>query len=108
LHQRFRSRTSACHRRIALLQTFDKPPLDGATRNDLRRAFVDERVLHIILKSIANNSRIDRQGIDAAIAQAADVEKLCDRPLFANAGRVRIVSPFTVEGAPLPNFCRTV
>jgi adenine-specific DNA-methyltransferase len=36
-----------------------KPPLDGATRNDLRQGFVYERVPHITLKSIANNSRID-------------------------------------------------
>ena len=113
-----------------------KPPLDGTTRNDLRQGFVYERVPHITLKSIANNSRIDdiwekwqatleplraalnagldksweeweipreagagwpeaalrrpccgwqariarQQEIDAAIAQAADVEKLYDRP----------------------------
>jgi adenine-specific DNA-methyltransferase len=36
-----------------------KPPLDGATGNDLRQGFVYERVPHITLKSIANNSRID-------------------------------------------------
>jgi adenine-specific DNA-methyltransferase len=36
-----------------------KPPLDGPTRNDLRQGFVYERVPHVTLKSIANNSRID-------------------------------------------------
>ena len=36
-----------------------KPPLDGLTRNDLRQGFVYERIPHITLKSIANNSRID-------------------------------------------------
>lgn len=36
-----------------------KPPLDAPTRNDLRQGFVYERVPHITLKSIANNSRID-------------------------------------------------
>ncbi len=40
-----------------------KPPLEdalhGPTRNDLRQGFVYERVPHITLKSIANNSRID-------------------------------------------------
>jgi adenine-specific DNA-methyltransferase len=129
-----------------------KPPLDGPTRNDLRQGFVYERVPHITLKSIANNSRIDdiwekwqatlaplhaslnatlaksweeweipretgaswpdaaladhaawwqariaRQGeIDTAIAQAADVELLYDRP-YADSGRVRVAGPFTVE-----------
>src|ERR1700730_7156447 len=36
-----------------------KPPLDGPIRNDLRQGFVYERLPHITLKSIANNSRID-------------------------------------------------
>jgi hypothetical protein len=40
-------------------------------------------VPHITLKSIANNSRIDQQGM-------------------------RVARPFTVEGAPLLNFCRTL
>jgi adenine-specific DNA-methyltransferase len=129
-----------------------KPPLDGPTRNDLRQGFVYERVPHITLKSIANNSRIDdiwekwqatleplqaafnaavgkswedweipreadvgwpekaradhqawwqariarQQEIDAAIAQAADVELLYDRP-YPDPGRVRVAGPFTVE-----------
>jgi adenine-specific DNA-methyltransferase len=159
-----------------------KPPLDGATRNDLRQGFVYEHVPHITLKSIANNSRIDdiwkkRQAtleplraslnaalgrtpsslrggeadeavpsgsppcfaprddsqapweewqipretgadwpanavadhaawweariarqteIDAAIAQAAEVERLYDRP-YPDPSRVRVAGPFTVE-----------
>jgi adenine-specific DNA-methyltransferase len=129
-----------------------KVSLDGPSRNDLRQGFVYERVPHIMLKSIANNSRIDdiwekwqatleplraavnaalgkaweeweipreagadwpaaaladheawwqariarQQEIDAAIAQAADVEKLYDRP-YADPGRVRVAGPFTVE-----------
>ena len=163
------------------------PPGDAAgnaSRNDLRQGFVYERVPHITLKSIANNSRIDdiwekwqatleklraalntalgrsapslslrggeadaaistrsprrsaprddsqeaweeweipreagagwpaaaldahkawweariarQREIDAAIAQAADVEKLYDRP-YADPGRVRVAGPFTVE-----------
>jgi adenine-specific DNA-methyltransferase len=168
------------HRKEAALT--GRPPLDGSTRNDLRQGFVYERVPHITLKSIANNSRIDdiwekwqatleklraslnaalgrtssslregeadeaipsgsprrsaprdddkgsweeweipreadagwpeaaradhaawwqariarQQEIDAAIAQAADVEKLYDRP-YADPGRVRVAGPFTVE-----------
>jgi adenine-specific DNA-methyltransferase len=129
-----------------------KPPFDGLTRNDLRQGFVYERVPHITLKSIANNSRIDdiwenwqatleplraalntalgkswqdweipreidpgwsaaasadheawwqaritcQQEIDAAIAQAADVELLYDRP-YPDPDRVRVSGPFTVE-----------
>jgi hypothetical protein len=38
---------------------------------------------------------------------AGDVEKLYDRA-YADTGRVRVAGPFTVESAPLPNFCRTV
>jgi adenine-specific DNA-methyltransferase len=42
-------------------------------------------------------ARIARQQeIDAAIAQAADVELLYDRP-YADSGRVRVAGPFTVE-----------
>ncbi len=42
-------------------------------------------------------ARIARQQeIDAAIAQAADVEMLYDRP-YADPGRVRVAGPFTVE-----------
>ncbi len=42
-------------------------------------------------------ARIARQQeIDAAIAQAADVEKLYDRP-YADSSRVRVAGPFTVE-----------
>jgi adenine-specific DNA-methyltransferase len=36
-----------------------KLPVEGTPHNDLRQGFVYERVPHITLKSIANNSRID-------------------------------------------------
>jgi adenine-specific DNA-methyltransferase len=177
-----------------------RPAVEGTTHNDLRQGFVYERVPHITLKSIANNSRIDdiwdkwqatleplraalnvalgraweeweiprdagepwprsaaqlwgfvkgggdpkevqkaiaaintalgrgytldtlpeapldlwpdestqlhaewwqariarQTEIDAAIAQAADVERLYDRP-YSDPGRVRVAGPFTVE-----------
>src|SRR5487761_1413202 len=53
-------------------------------------------------KSLADHAawwqaRIARQQeIDAAIAQAAEVEKLYDRP-YADSSRVRVAGPFTVE-----------
>jgi adenine-specific DNA-methyltransferase len=161
-----------------------KPALDGPTRNDLRQGFVYERVRHIKLEQIANNSHIDdiwekwqatleplraslnaalgrtlrllregeaheaipsgsprrsaprdgtddsrpweeweipretcadwpetaradhaawwqariarQQEIDTAIARAADVELLYDRP-YTDNNRVRVAGPFTVE-----------
>jgi adenine-specific DNA-methyltransferase len=129
-----------------------RPPIEAPTRNDLRQGFVYERVPHITLKSIANNSRIDdihekwqatleplraslnaalgkswqeweipraagpgwpeaaraahahwwqariarQREIDEAIAQAADVELLYDRP-YDDPGRIRVAGPFTVE-----------
>jgi adenine-specific DNA-methyltransferase len=36
-----------------------RPPVDSAVQNDIRQGFVYERVPHITLKSIANNSLID-------------------------------------------------
>jgi adenine-specific DNA-methyltransferase len=128
-------------------------PIDiETTQSDLRQGFVYERVPHVTLKSIANNSRIDdiwerfqaelqalrqslnaalkktweeweipreagtnwpaaamathtkwwnariarQKEIDAAIAQAADVEMLYDRPYIDNS-RIRVAGPFTVE-----------
>jgi len=42
-------------------------------------------------------ARLSRQrAIDASIARAADVEMLYDRP-YADAGKVRVAGPFTVE-----------
>jgi adenine-specific DNA-methyltransferase len=136
-----------------------RPPADAPTLNDIRQGFVYERVPHITLKSIANNSRIDdiwekyqntiapllrelrdlcgekilatkeaieewevprdfpagwpqaalpvhakfwaariarQKEIDDAIAKAADIELLYDRP-YADGNRVRVSGPFTVE-----------
>jgi adenine-specific DNA-methyltransferase len=129
-----------------------RPPLDGDTRYDLRQGFVYERMPHITLKSIANNSRIDdiwekwqatleplraslnaalgkmweeweiprdaeegwaadvladhaawwqariarQAAIDTAIARAAEVEPLYDRP-YSDLSHVRVAGPFTVE-----------
>jgi hypothetical protein len=129
-----------------------RPPLDGDTRYDLRQGFVYERMPHITLKSIANNSRIDdiwekwqatleplraslnaslgkmweeweiprdadegwtadvladhaawwqariarQAAIDTAIARAAEVEPLYDRP-YSDPSLVRVAGPFTVE-----------
>lgn len=129
-----------------------KPPSDSGTYGDVRQGFVYDRVPHITLKSIANNSEIDviwdkwqgkleprraelndlagknwqeweiprepdaewssnvvgvhaswweariarQKEIDASIAKAADVEYLYDKP-YADANRVRVAGPFTVE-----------
>ena len=61
-----------------------KTPPDYKTGGDIRKGFVYKRVLHITLKSIANNPDI-RGGmtceeIDAAIARHADTETLYDQP----------------------------
>jgi adenine-specific DNA-methyltransferase len=70
------------------------------TRGDVRKGFVYERVPHITLASIANNTEI-REGmtgkaIEAAIARRAETELLFDRP-YEDRRRVRVAGPFTVE-----------
>lgn len=54
------------------------------TERDIRRGFVYQRVLHVTLKSIANNPdikpTISRKEIDAAIARHAETETLYDKP----------------------------
>ena len=71
-----------------------------ATANDVRRGFVYERVPHVTLKSIAQNSDIHegmtREEIDAAIARHAETETLFDRP-YEDRKVVRVSGPFTVE-----------
>jgi adenine-specific DNA-methyltransferase len=68
--------------------------------NDVRQAFVYERVQHITLRSIANNLDIregmSRDEIDSAIKRHADYEVLYDRP-YEDKGKVRVAGPFTVE-----------
>ena len=70
------------------------------TASDVRRGFVYERVPHVTLRSIAQNSDIHedmtREEIDRAIARHADNEVLFDRP-YQDAKVVRVSGPFTVE-----------
>lgn len=77
-----------------------KIPPDHKTEGDIRKGFVYERVPHITLKSIANNSDIKegmtRQQIDAAIAHHADTETIYDQPHEDNK-RMRVCGPFSVE-----------
>lgn len=67
---------------------------------DIRYGFVNERVQHITLKSIANNPDINegmsRDEIDAAIRRHADFELLYDKP-YEDTKKVRVSGPFTVE-----------
>ena len=74
-------------------------PLTEVT-GDIRHGFVYERVLHIGLKSIANNPDIKegmtRGQIDEAIKRHADFEMLYDKP-YEDKKTVRVTGPFTVE-----------
>lgn len=67
--------------------------------------FKHEKVPHITLKSIANNSEIregmTREEIEQAIQRDANPETLYDRPLI-DRSKVRITGPFTVEAVPSP------
>ncbi|MEU1551186.1 site-specific DNA-methyltransferase [Streptomyces scabiei] len=76
-------------------------PLDRSlSKHDIRRGFVYERVPHITLKAIANNSDINegmtRDQIDKAIKKHAEFETLYDRP-YENKKAVRVAGAFTVE-----------
>jgi adenine-specific DNA-methyltransferase len=77
-----------------------KIPPECKTDNDIRKGFVYKRVLHVTLKSIANNPDIKegmtRQEIDAAIQRHAETELLYDKPYEDNK-RIRVSGPFTVE-----------
>ncbi len=78
-----------------------KVPLGSIkTESDVKKGFVYERVAHVTLKSIANNSDIkegmSRAEVDVAIAKHADTELLYDKPYEDNK-RVRVSGPFTVE-----------
>jgi len=70
------------------------------TENDIKKGFINKRVPHVTLKSIANNPDIKegmkREQIDAAIARHADSETLYDQPYEDNK-RVRVCGPFSVE-----------
>jgi adenine-specific DNA-methyltransferase len=62
-------------------------------------------VLHITLKSIANNpdihEGITQEQINVAIVRHADQETLYDQPLI-DKSRARVTGPFTVEAVPSP------
>ena len=77
-----------------------KTPPGYKTENDIKKGFVPKRVLHITLKSIANNPDIkagmSREEIDRAIAKHADTELLYDQP-YEDGKRIRVTGPFTVE-----------
>ena len=68
--------------------------------NDIRKGLVYERVPHITLKSIANNTDLrpgmSRAEMDRVIANSAELELLHDRP-YENGKVVRVSGPFTVE-----------
>jgi adenine-specific DNA-methyltransferase len=77
-----------------------KVPPPYRTDGDIRKGFVNQRVPHVTLKSIANNPDIKegmtRQEIDAAIARHAETETLFDKP-YEDRNRLRVTGPFTVE-----------
>lgn len=68
--------------------------------SDIRQGFVNERIQHVTLKSIANNPDIregmSRADIDVAIKRHADLEVLYDKP-YEDKNKVRVTGPFTVE-----------
>jgi adenine-specific DNA-methyltransferase len=77
-----------------------QPPSDAPVSGDVRRGFVYERVPHVELRSIAQNSEIregmSREEIDSAIARHAESEILYDRP-YEDSRKVRVAGRFTVE-----------
>jgi adenine-specific DNA-methyltransferase len=77
-----------------------KMPPEYKTEGDIRKGFVNKRVPHVTLKSIANNPDIKegmtRELIGAVIARHAETETLYDQPYEDNK-RVRVCGPFSVE-----------
>jgi adenine-specific DNA-methyltransferase len=77
-----------------------RPSTGNGYGNDVRKGFVDKRVPHITLKSIAQNPDIhdgmSREEIDAAIARHAESELLVDQP-YEDRKKVRVTGRFTVE-----------
>jgi adenine-specific DNA-methyltransferase len=70
------------------------------TGGDIRKGFVNKKVPHVTLKSIANNPDI-KQGmsqkeVNGAIARHAENEIIYDQP-YEDTKRVRVTGPFTVE-----------
>ena len=77
-----------------------KVPPEYKTHEDIRKGFVYKRVLHVTLKSIANNPDIKegmtRKQIDGAIARHANTETLYDQP-YEDRKRMRVCGPLSVE-----------
>ena len=81
--------------------------MDGGT--DPSRSFEYRRVLHVTLRSIAQNPRLDpdkvegksRQDIERVIVEGAEQETLYDQPEVVK-GVTRVSGPFTVEAIPAP------
>jgi adenine-specific DNA-methyltransferase len=74
----------------------DKSNLIG----DIRKGFVNKRIPHVTLKSIANNSYItadmSRKELAQAIIRGSEVELLHDQVYESNSG-IRVCGPFSVE-----------
>jgi adenine-specific DNA-methyltransferase len=70
------------------------------TAEDIKKGFVNKRVSHIKLGSIANNPDLKkgmiRKQIDEAIARHSDKEILYDQP-YEDKKRLRVCGPFSVE-----------
>ena len=68
--------------------------------------FKYKTVLHVTLKSIANNPDIEegmtREQIDAAITRHAPQETLYDQPI-RDRKKTRVSGPFTMEAVPAPS-----
>lgn len=85
--------------KIEAHQRGEEPP-GNSYQFDVRRGFVNHRVPHVTLKSIAQNpdiaSGMDLEEIRSAIARNAEFEILVDNPAEDKA-RVRVAGRFTVE-----------
>jgi adenine-specific DNA-methyltransferase len=75
-------------------------PVGNGYKDDVRKGFVNKRVPHVTLKSIAQNPDIrkgmTREEIDAAIARHSENEVLVDQP-YEDRRKVRVTGRFTVE-----------
>jgi len=75
-------------------------PPNYSTNSDVKKGFVNKRIQHITLKSIANNPDIifgmKQEDLETAISRHADTEYLYDKPYEDNK-RIRVTGPFTVE-----------
>ncbi len=76
-------------------------PVEGSsTSRDVRQGFINQRLAHITLRSIANNPGLEvgmsATDIDTAIVGHADQEEFVDQP-HEDPNAVRVVGPFTVE-----------